>query len=121
MASFTDVVPTPIAQLSPELPPVPSAVRGIVTVIWPYSSVNDLFAFILAEPDLRLRRPKGQVRVNLYGPSARAVVASGLSSGDQVLASLEGVEWEPAEANRRLSGAGLEWQLKFTNKTQLQV
>lgn len=118
MAAFTDVVPTPIAQLSPELPAVPSAVRGIVTIIWPYSSSRDLFAFILAEPDLRLRRPKGQVRVNLYGLSAKAVVASGLSSGDRLLISLEGAEWEPAEANR---GAGLEWQLKFTNKAQLQV
>lgn len=115
---------TTIADLSPELSePTTRAVRGIVTITWPYSSVKGTFAFILAEPDYRLRRSKGQVRINLNGSSAKAAGESGLSSGDDVLISLDGAEWEPEQTKKRqsLPGAGIDWQLKFTEKLLLQV
>ncbi|KAI1377195.1 hypothetical protein F4677DRAFT_415585 [Hypoxylon crocopeplum] len=115
---------TAIADLNPDLKePASRAVRGVVTITWPYNSVKGTFAFILAEPDYRLRRSKGQVRVNLSGPSAKAAGESGLSSGDEVLVGLDGAEWEPEEAKKRLSlsGAGISWQLKFSEKLLLQV
>ncbi|KAI1391049.1 uncharacterized protein F4822DRAFT_171114 [Hypoxylon trugodes] len=115
---------TPIADLGPELSDLPSrSVRGVVTITWPYSSVKGTFSFILAEPDYRLRRNKGQVRINLNGAAAKAAGESGLSSSDQVLVSLGGVEWEPEETKKRqsLPGAGIDWQLKISDKLLLQV
>ncbi|KAI0848673.1 hypothetical protein F5Y00DRAFT_238220 [Daldinia vernicosa] len=113
-----------IADLSPEIQDSASrAVRGVVTITWPYNSVKGTFAFILAEPDYRLRRSKGQVRINLNGASAKAAGESGLSSGDEVLVSLDGAEWEPEQTKKRqsLPGAGIDWQLKFSDKLMLQV
>lgn len=115
---------TPIADLNPELvDPASRAVRGVVTITWPYSLVKNTFAFILAEPDYRLRRSKGQVRINLSGPAAKAAGESGLSSSDEVLVSLDGAEWEPEQTKKRqsLPNAGLDWQLKFSDKLLLQV
>lgn len=115
---------TAIADLSPELSdPASRAVRGVVTITWPYSSVKGTFAFILAEPDYRLRRSKGQVRINLTGASAKAAGESGLSSSDEVLVSLDGAEWVPEEVKKRqsLPGSGIDWQLKFSDKLLLQV
>ncbi|KAI1651706.1 uncharacterized protein F4817DRAFT_323351 [Daldinia loculata] len=113
-----------IADLTPEIQDSASrAVRGVVTITWPYNSVKGTFAFILAEPDYRLRRSKGQVRINLNGASAKAAGESGLSSGDEVLVSLDGAEWEPEQTKKRqsLPGAGIDWQLKFSDKLILQV
>lgn len=115
---------TPIADLGPELPePASCTVHGVVTITWPYNSVKGTFAFILAEPDYRLRRNKGQVRINFSGPSAKVAGESGLSSGDDVLLSLDSVEWEPEQVKKRqsLPGAGIDWQAKFCEKVLLQV
>ncbi|KAI1466430.1 uncharacterized protein F4812DRAFT_434049 [Daldinia caldariorum] len=113
-----------IADLNPEISdPASRAVRGVVTITWPYNSVKGTFAFILAEPDYRLRRNKGQVRVNLNGASAKAAGESGLSSGDEVLLSLDGAEWELEQVKKRqsLPGAGIDWQLQFSDKFLAQV
>ncbi|KAI1215040.1 uncharacterized protein F4807DRAFT_18524 [Annulohypoxylon truncatum] len=115
---------TPIADLNPELAdPASRAVRGVVTITWPYSFVKGTFSFILAEPDYRLRRNKGQIRINLVGASAKAASESGLSSNDEVLVSLDGAEWEPEQVKKRqsLPGAGVDWQLKFSERLLLQV
>ncbi|KAI1503542.1 hypothetical protein F5X99DRAFT_374644 [Biscogniauxia marginata] len=115
---------TAIAELAPDLPePVTRAVRGLVTITWPYNSVKNTFAFILAEPDFRLRRNKGQVRVNFSGAAAKVAGESGLGSNDEVLLSLEGVEWEAEEVKKRqtLPGAGIDWQLRFSDKILLSV
>ncbi|KAI1138852.1 hypothetical protein F5Y05DRAFT_382610 [Hypoxylon sp. FL0543] len=115
---------TAIADLDPGLSdPAARAVRGVVTITWPYNSVKGTFAFILAEPDYRLRRSRGQVRINLSGASAKAASESGLSSSDEVLVSLDGVEWVHEEVKKRqsLPGAGIDWQLNFSDKLRLQV
>ncbi|KAK8038026.1 hypothetical protein PG994_014793 [Apiospora phragmitis] len=119
--AFIDHAPTPIAQLSPQLPSQTTTVRGVVTVIWPYSSTTSSLSFTLAEPEFRLRRPKGQIRVKFAGHIAKAVSGSGIGSGDEIVISLDGVEWQAAATNRRLSGAGHEWQLKFSQKLRLQT
>ncbi|KAK8066481.1 hypothetical protein PG997_013228 [Apiospora hydei] len=119
--AFTDHAPTPIAQLNPQLPSQTATVRGVVTIVWPYSSTTGSLSFTLAEPEFRLRRPNGQIRVNFAGHVAKTVSSSGIGSGDELLISLDGVEWEPAATNRRLSGAGHEWQLKFSQKLRLQA
>ncbi|TPX09649.1 uncharacterized protein E0L32_009122 [Thyridium curvatum] len=113
---------TPIAQLSPDLPaPASRVVRGEVTITWPYNSLKQTLAFLLAEPDVRLRRTKGQVRVELQGPSAKAAAACNLGGGDQLALSLDGVAWAKDQSTARQPGSRIEWQLKFTGKLLLEV
>lgn len=113
---------TPIAQLGPELPEQGTRkVHGEVTITWPFSSVSKSLAFLVAEPDFRLRRDKGQVRVQLNGPSAEAVGALELGSGDEVTLGLDGVEWAKDEEPARPPGSRSDWQLKFVGKLTLKV
>ncbi|KAK8012578.1 hypothetical protein PG991_009953 [Apiospora marii] len=119
--AFTDHAPTPIAQLNPELPAQTATVRGVVTIVWPYSSTTSSLSFTIAEPEYRLRRPKGQIRVNFAGHIAKEVSGSGIGSGDELVICLDGVEWEAAATNTRLASAGHEWQLKFSQKLRLQA
>ncbi|KAH9909725.1 hypothetical protein F4778DRAFT_712372 [Xylariomycetidae sp. FL2044] len=114
----------PIAELGPDLSDTANkVVCGIVTVVYPYNSVNHTFSFILAEPDFRLRRNKGQVRINFSGPAAKAAGESGLGSNDEVRLSLQESQWEPEVSNRRqsLPGATIDWQLKISGKLILQM
>ncbi|KAG8159302.1 hypothetical protein KVR01_010963 [Diaporthe batatas] len=113
---------TPIAQLGPELPDQETRkLHGEVTITWPFSSVSKSVAFLVAEPDFRLRRDRGQVRVQLNGPSAEAVGALELGSGDEVTLGLEGVEWARNEEPARPPGSRSDWQLKFVGKLTLKV
>jgi hypothetical protein len=96
-------------------------VKAIVTLTWPYSSATGSVAFLLAEPDFRLRRTKGQVRAQFSGSSAKAVSKSGIASGDEVILSLDGVEWVQDEAPFATPGRGIEFDLKFTERLLLEV
>ncbi|KAL2268681.1 hypothetical protein VTJ83DRAFT_3527 [Remersonia thermophila] len=121
-ATLASLQPTPIAQLGPDLPDQPSrVVRGQVTITWPYNSVNKTLAVLIAEPDVRLRRNKGQIRIVLSGPSAVAVSACGLGAGDELLFALAGAEWSKDASPGRIPGARVEWQLQFGWKLLLQV
>ncbi|KAL0943706.1 uncharacterized protein CTRU02_201593 [Colletotrichum truncatum] len=112
----------PIAQLNPEVQELKSrVVRGVVTITWPYSIINKTVAFLLAEPDFRLRRAKGQVRVEFSGSSAKAVRDAALGSGDEIVLSLDGVELAANDSKTRVPGTSLEWQLKFTERILLQA
>ncbi|KAJ8133427.1 hypothetical protein O1611_g204 [Lasiodiplodia mahajangana] len=72
--SFEAATTIPIAELSPDVvDPASKAVGGVVTITWPYNKVRGTFALNLAEPDFRLRRNKGQVRVDFTGRAAKAV------------------------------------------------
>lgn len=113
---------TPIAQLSPDLAhQTTRKVHGEVTITWPYSSITDSFAFLLAEPDFRLRRDKGSVRVHLTGPSAEAASKWELGSGDEVVLALDGVDWSKDEEPARPAGSRLDWQLKFAGRLLIKV
>ncbi|OBR11796.1 hypothetical protein CH63R_04092 [Colletotrichum higginsianum IMI 349063] len=112
----------PIARLSPDVQePKTCAVRGVVTITWPYSIVKKTIAFLLAEPDFRLRRAKGQVRVEFGGSSAKAVAEAALGSGDEITLSLEGVDFVVDEPRTHVPGMSLEWQLRFTERLLLQA
>ncbi|KAK4245837.1 hypothetical protein C7999DRAFT_33769 [Corynascus novoguineensis] len=122
VASLASRIPTPIAQLNPDLPDQTSrVVRGDVTITWPYNSVTQRFAFLLAEPDVRLRRAKGQIRVELQGTSAKAAAECGIGAGDELLFSLAGAGWSTDPAPGRIPGARVEWQLQFSKKLACQV
>ncbi|KAF7518509.1 hypothetical protein G7054_g13444 [Neopestalotiopsis clavispora] len=110
----------PIAQLSPDTPR-DSAVHGMITIVWPFNKVNNSVAFILAEPEARLRLAKGQIRVNCVSASAKAISECGLGSGDKVRLSLEGAEFVANDAKSRTPGTESEWQLSFSKRLILQA
>ncbi|CAD6451860.1 8dac0915-0fd9-4341-833b-f3f4db050a0a [Sclerotinia trifoliorum] len=111
----------PIAQLSPLLPASGSrSLKAVVTLTWPYSSRTGSVAFLLAEPDFRLRRTRGQVRVQFSGSSANAVAKSGITSGDEVILCLDGAEYVELEPPNATPGRGVEFELKFKERLLLQ-
>lgn len=113
----------PIAQLTPSLSGSASkSVKAVVTLTWPYSSRAGSVAFLLAEPDFRLRRTRGQVRVQFSGSSANIIAKSGIASGDGVVLCLDGVEYIKADAAKTATpGRGVDFELKFTERLLLQV
>ena len=112
---------TPIAELGPHLTDTATrSTRGVITIVWPYSIVTKSLSFILAEPDFRLRRQKGQVRVTFLGPCAKEVADASLGGGDEVLLSLDGVEWAEGDAPGA-PGTTLEWQARFPSRALLRV
>lgn len=122
MASPTTVPSsTPIAQLSPDLEPNASSIKGIVTLVWPYASSKKTFSLLLVEPDFRLRSNRGQVRVHFQGSSAKAVARSGVRSGDQLLLSLRGAQWANDATAATTPGRGIDWELQFGERLVLQV
>lgn len=111
----------PIADLEPSLETQLTSVTGIVTLIWPYSSSSKTLSVLLVEPDFRLRRHKGQVRIHFTGSSATAVARSGITIGTQISLSLVGVHWAKDESTPRTPGNGVEWELRFGERLALQV
>lgn len=111
----------PIAQLHPDQDVSGKSITGLVTLLWPYSKSQRTFSLLLVEPDFRLRRQNGQVRVHLQGPSASVLAKSGVQSGDQIILNLEGVNWLRDESTKETPGRGIEWQLQFGECLSLQV
>ncbi|KAI9847950.1 MAG: hypothetical protein M1837_001467 [Sclerophora amabilis] len=111
-----------IAQLTPLLSsPASSSIRAIVTLVWPYSSSRRTLTLLLAEPDSRLRQSHGQVKVQFTGSSAEAVAKSRVGIGDDIVLSLEGVEWIKDETTIRTPGKDVECALRFAERLLLQI
>ena len=111
----------PIAQLQPGLDPDSTFVSGIVTLIWPYASSTRTLSLLLVEPDFRLRRHQGQVRIHFHGSSAKALARSGVSSGDHLLLRLIGVQWAKDTHKASTPGRGIEWELRYGERAVLTV
>ena len=118
MASATTL---PIAQLQPGLDNDSTTVNGIVTLIWPYALHSQTLSLLLVEPDFRLRRHRGQVRVHFHGSSAKALSRSAIASGDQLLLSLRGAGWAKDTLAASTPGRGIEWELRYGERLVLQV
>ncbi|KAL5889882.1 hypothetical protein ACKVWC_005105 [Pyricularia oryzae] len=120
--TLIDGIATPIAQLAPGLSDQDSrVVRGEVTVVWPYSLIRKSFAFVIAEPDVRLRDSNGQIRLQVDGAIAKLVAESGLESGDEILLSLAGAGWAANTYEARIPGSCSGWQLEYTEKITLEI
>ncbi|KAI9763548.1 MAG: hypothetical protein M1835_007781, partial [Candelina submexicana] len=118
---LTMTILLPIAQLTPSLAtPSQHSIRAVVTLIWPYSSSTRSLALLLAEPDFRLRRQKGQVRVNFTGSSAKAVARSGIGSGDEVILALQGVIWDKG-GTVNTPGKGVGFELEYRERMVMQI
>lgn len=122
MAMAATLAPSiPIAQLRPGLDPKATSVTGIVTLIWPYASSSQSTSLLLVEPDFRLRRDRGQVRLLINGSSAKAVARLGVRIGDRLSLSLEGSEWVKNNPAVTTPGKGIEWDLRYGERMVLQV
>ena len=112
----------PITTLTPAKdPPTDKAIRGVVTLFWPYSSSTRQCAFLLADPDFRLRSKQGQVRVRFTGASAEAVAKSHAGIGDEVVLALEGARWEEDPEASRTPGRSVDGELLYRRKLGLVV
>ncbi|KKF96185.1 hypothetical protein CFO_g1474 [Ceratocystis platani] len=110
---------TEISTLSPSLAaPSSCTVSGVVTIVWPYSIVHHTFSFLLATLDARKRRDRGIVRVQLEGPAAKAVAELNLGGGDELVLSLDGVQWGDRPTSAAMPGV-IEHQLIFGFKVLL--
>ncbi|KAF1918909.1 hypothetical protein BDU57DRAFT_468374 [Ampelomyces quisqualis] len=110
-----------IAELTPELPARNTKqFKAAVTLIWPWSSSQRQFALLLAEPDFRLRRKKGQVRARFSGSSAKALATTGVGIGDEVVLSLRGAQFVQ-EGTVSTPGRSIDWELEYTQTVAVQV
>lgn len=122
MAMAATLAPSiPLAQLQPGLDPKTTSVTGIVTLIWPYASSVQSTSLLLVEPDFRLRRDRGQVRLLFNGSSAKAVSRLGVSIGDRLNISLEGSQWAKNNHAVTTPGKGIEGELRYGERMVLQV
>ena len=119
LASFS-VPLTPISELNPSSSST-NAIKAIVALLWPYSVSKRSLTLLLVEPDFRLRRDKGQVRVEFHGSSAQEVARSGIISGDELVLSLHGAEWSKDDAVGIAPGRGIDWKLDYGEVVSLQV
>ncbi|KAH9875862.1 hypothetical protein IAQ61_003327 [Plenodomus lingam] len=110
-----------IADLSPTLPEFESKhFRASVILIWPYSSSQRQFSLLLADPDFRLRRRNGQVRVRFTGSSAKAIATTGAGIGDELLLSLRGAQFVKQGAIQT-PGRSIDWELEYEQTVVVQV
>ncbi|KAG6103039.1 hypothetical protein E4U31_003099 [Claviceps sp. LM219 group G6] len=117
LEALHEAAPTPIAQISPDIAHEKSRVLdGVVTITWPYSSVTKSIAFILAEHDFLLRRRQGQLRVEFFGTSGKAIADAKIGGGDKVRLSLDGSQLAHRDTTTALPAGSLEWQLKYTHR-----
>lgn len=114
--------PVPIAQLSPTLDDVSRrSFHAVVTLVWPFSNSNRAFSLLLAEPDFRLRRHNGQVKVTFHGFCAEEVARTKVGIGDEVTLWLDGARWTDNEEAKATPGRGLPWDLHFEKRVKLKV
>ncbi|KAK0286654.1 hypothetical protein LTR35_002015 [Friedmanniomyces endolithicus] len=108
--------------LTPDtVPPPYASIRGIVTLSWPYSSSTQQCALLLADPDFRLRKQKGQVRIRFTGDAAAAVARAHLGIGDEVELRLQGASWVDAVDVTRTPGRSVDGELSFGRHVELTI
>ena len=112
----------PIAQLSPAVENLSRcSIHATVSLLWPYSSSTQSLGLLLAEPDFRLRRSNGQVKVLFHGHIAESVAASKLGIGDYVFLSLDGARFVDNQATTQTPGKCVTWDLHFDDRVLLEV
>ncbi|RMJ24835.1 hypothetical protein PHISP_04311 [Aspergillus sp. HF37] len=108
----------PIAQISPSLERLEErSICAVVTLVWPYSSATKFLSLLLAEPDFRLRRLSGQVKVVFHGPVAEKVAKTHVGIGDEVSVSLAGSR---LVANNTV-GNCVAWDVHFDDRVFLEI
>lgn len=111
-----------IASLSSASATEPSShIQAVVALVWPYSSSTKSLSLLLVEPDIRLRKKKGQVKVSFHGTSAETVAKSQVGIGDTVRLALKGAQWVGSGEDVSTPGKKIEWDLVFRGRANLDV
>jgi hypothetical protein len=114
-----------IAELAPEkvtesqTSPYVEAVISLV--LDPYSKRKESLSLLLAEPDVRLRRAKGQLKVTFQGPAAQQVTRSELNIGDVILLRIDHAEWRDTGDAVATPGKKIQWDLHFKKRVVLEA
>ncbi|KAL4977062.1 hypothetical protein BDW66DRAFT_150380 [Aspergillus desertorum] len=114
----------PIAQLFSDVDRLPeSSIHSVVTLLWPYSSSTKTLSALLAEPDFRLRRTNGQVKVFFHGHVAEEVARTQIGIGDTVYLSLAGsrLAKNDADAMTQAAGRSVSWDVHFEASAFLEI
>lgn len=112
----------PIAQIDPGYEQLAeSSIRATITLVWPYSSLTKSFSSLLAEPDVRLRRPNGQVKVTFHGLVAERIAKTHVGIGDEVVLDLAGCRLEKNDTAAQTPGRYVAWDVHFDDRVHLQV
>ncbi|KAI9664230.1 MAG: hypothetical protein M1831_002409 [Alyxoria varia] len=98
-----------------------SSIRAVVTLLWPYSSSTRSTSLLCAEPDFRLRKSKGQVRIQFKGAAGKSVAQSAVGIGDSIWLSLEGARWTDENMAAKTPGHSVEGELLFTRRLILKA
>ncbi|CAG8940642.1 unnamed protein product [Penicillium salamii] len=118
----SSLVRVPIAELCPDLDqPANKSILAAVTLVWPYSSSHKSLSLLLAEPDFRLRRSQGQVKVTFHGRVAEKVAESHVGIGDTICLGLNGSEFVRNEATQHTPGKSIAWDAHFKTGVCLEV
>ncbi|KAL2846108.1 hypothetical protein BJY01DRAFT_176388 [Aspergillus pseudoustus] len=112
----------PIAQLSTDVDLLAEkSVHSVITLLWPYSSSTKSLSLLLAEPDFRLRRSNGQVKVVFHGLVAEEVAKTHAGIGDNVYLSLAGSRLVENNPVVQTPGSRSTWELHFDASALLEV
>ncbi|EXJ91814.1 hypothetical protein A1O3_00364 [Capronia epimyces CBS 606.96] len=111
----------PIAHLSPSSARPASHIQAKVALVWPYSSSTGSLSLLLADPDIRLRKYKGQVRVVFRDGCAREIAKTKVGIGDTIDLALVGCEWKNTGETVSTPGKKIDWDLEFHDRAILQV
>lgn len=120
--SFAHSAEVPIQHLRPAADhEAATHVNAIVALVWPYSSSSRSLSLLLADPDVRLRKTKGQVKVTFGGSNAKAVARTHVGIGDTVLLSLDGAQWANSTEDVATPGKKITWDLVYHGRLAIQV
>lgn len=106
----------PIAQLTPDSAASSSYLVANVVLVWPYSSSTDSLALLLADPDIRLRKHRGQAKVVFRDGAAREIAKTKVGIGDTVKLSLLGCDWKETSETVSTPGKKIDWDLEFSDR-----
>ncbi|KIW99326.1 uncharacterized protein Z519_00989 [Cladophialophora bantiana CBS 173.52] len=120
-AKLDTTTQTPIADLSPSHTEPAAHILAQVALVWPYSSSTGTLALLLADPDIRRRKSKGQVKVVFRSGCAREVAKTQVGIGDTVKLALVGCEWKETGSVVSTPGRKINWDLEYSTRVLLQV
>ncbi|KAG0633197.1 hypothetical protein HOY80DRAFT_1141601 [Tuber brumale] len=109
----------PLASLAPGIHDnEPEFFVAIISLLWPFSPSSSSLSILASEKDFRLRKNRGQVRINFKGLAASAVDQTKLQIGDRVIISLEGAEFQPLDdATER----DVPWVVMYSTRLAMKV
>ncbi|KAJ9617009.1 hypothetical protein H2200_000730 [Cladophialophora chaetospira] len=111
----------PIADISPSSDDGSFYILAQVALVWPYSSSTGTLALLLADPDIRRRKSRGQVKVVFRYGCAREVAKTKVGIGDTIKLALAGCIWTETGDAVSTPGKKIDWDLEYRRCVILQV